>query len=136
MVEAHTSRLPKLWGVCRRVAGNNGKDKIKVSAAGEFAIMLGVLGARESATQFADETHGAPETVLRPDDPHSPRCNSAFARAFGLGDFLVRGISASNFFDADRRPKKSLSTLYATLTVSKSLWTFNSATVKAHDNLL
>jgi hypothetical protein len=26
--------------------GNNGKDKIKDGAPGEFAIMLGVLGAR------------------------------------------------------------------------------------------
>ena len=31
--------------------------------------MLGVFGARGLRVSFADETHGALETVLRPDDP-------------------------------------------------------------------
>jgi hypothetical protein len=60
--------------------GNNGKDKIKDGFAGKFAIMLGVLVCG-STTQFVDETHGAPETVLRPDDP-VPRV--ATVRLLGL----------------------------------------------------
>jgi hypothetical protein len=103
--------------------GNNGKDKIKVCTVGEFAAMLGVLDARSLRLSFADKTHGASETVLRPDDPRSSRC-SAFARAFAPGDFLVRGISASNFFGADREPKKSSSSPYATPTISKRLGHF------------
>jgi hypothetical protein len=98
----------------RIVLTSNGqyrKDKIKARATGRNRHHVGRSRCAESTIQFTNENNRAPETVLTPHDPHSPRCNGAFARAFRLGDSLVRGISDSNLF-----PKNSFSTLYATST--------------------